>query len=124
LYNLIDEVIDKFYYTIGEVSEILNTPASQLRFWSGEFDLKIRKNRKGDRLFQKEDMEMLRQIRYLLKVEGYTIEGAKKHLKLHKNVEVKVEMNATSSDLSLIKTELLALKKSLEEIRDNMHLYS
>jgi DNA-binding transcriptional MerR regulator len=118
------QVIDKFYYTIGEVSEILNTPASQLRFWSGEFDLKIRKNRKGDRLFQKEDMEMLRQIRYLLKVEGYTIEGAKKHLKLHKNVEVKVEMNATSSDLSLIKTELLALKKSLEEIRDNMHLYS
>jgi DNA-binding transcriptional MerR regulator len=40
------QVIDKFYYTIGEVSEILNTPASQLRFWSGEFDLKIRKNRK------------------------------------------------------------------------------
>jgi DNA-binding transcriptional MerR regulator len=121
------QVIDKFYYTIGEVSEILNTPASQLRFWSGEFDLKIRKNRKGDRLFQKEDMEMLRQIRYLLKVEGYTIEGAKKHLKLHKNVEVKEEMAATSSDkipdLSLIKTELLALKKSLEEIRDSMHLY-
>lgn len=122
------QVIDKFYYTIGEVSEILNTPASQLRFWSGEFDLKIRKNRKGDRLFQKEDMEMLRQIRYLLKVEGYTIEGAKKHLKLNKNIEVKEEMVATSSDkmpdLSLIKAELVLLKKSLEEIRDNMHLYS
>lgn len=121
------QVIDKFYYTIGEVSEILNTPASQLRFWSGEFDLKIRKNRKGDRLFQKEDMEMLRQIRYLLKVEGYTIEGAKKHLKLNKNIEVKEEISNVSDkmpDLSLIKAELVSLKKSLEEIRDNMHLYS
>lgn len=121
------QVIDKFYYTIGEVSEILNTPASQLRFWSGEFDLKIRKNRKGDRLFQKEDMEMLRQIRYLLKVEGYTIEGAKKHLKLNKNIEVKEEIANVSDkmpDLSLIKAELVSLKKSLEEIRDNMHLYS
>ncbi len=121
------QVIDKFYYTIGEVSEILNTPASQLRFWSGEFDLKIRKNRKGDRLFQKEDMEMLRQIRYLLKVEGYTIEGAKKHLKLNKNIELKEELADVPEkmpDLSLIKAELVSLKKSLEEIRDNMHLYS
>ena len=118
------QVIDKFYYTIGEVSEILNPPASQLRFWSGEFDLKIRKNRKGDRLFQKVDMEMLRQIRYLLKVEGYTIEGAKKYLKHHKNIEVKPEIETINTpshtEFAVIKAQLESLKKSLEDIRDSI----
>lgn len=74
----------KFYYTIGEVSEMLGTNASQLRFWEGEFEqLKVRKNRKGDRLFTLEDIEMLRLIQYLLKEKGFTIEGAKNQLKHH-----------------------------------------
>jgi|GEM_PF-802952 DNA-binding transcriptional MerR regulator len=71
----------KLYYTIGEVAEIMQTSTSQLRYWSGEFHLNVRKNRKGDRLFQKEDLEKLKMIQRMLKDEGYTIEGAKKQLK-------------------------------------------
>ena len=71
----------KLYYTIGEVAEIMQTSTSQLRYWSGEFLLNVRKNRKGDRLFQKEDLEQLKMIQRMLKDEGYTIEGAKKQLK-------------------------------------------
>lgn len=71
----------KLYYTIGEVAEIMQTSTSQLRYWSGEFHLNVRKNRKGDRLFQKEDLEKLKMIQRMLKDKGYTIEGAKKQLK-------------------------------------------
>jgi DNA-binding transcriptional MerR regulator len=71
----------KLYYTIGEVAEIMQTSTSQLRYWSGEFHLNVRKNRKGDRLFQKEDLDKLKRIQRMLKDEGYTIEGAKKQLK-------------------------------------------
>jgi DNA-binding transcriptional MerR regulator len=71
----------KLYYTIGQVAEIMQTSTSQLRYWSGEFHLNVRKNRKGDRLFQKEDLEKLKMIQRMLKDEGYTIEGAKKQLK-------------------------------------------
>ncbi len=71
----------KLYYTIGEVAEIMQTSTSQLRYWSGEFHLNVRKNRKGDRLFQKEDLDKLKMIQHMLKDEGFTIEGAKKRLK-------------------------------------------
>lgn len=71
----------KLYYTIGQVAEIMQTSTSQLRYWSGEFHLNVRKNRKGDRLFQKEDLDKLKRIQRMLKDEGYTIEGAKKQLK-------------------------------------------
>ncbi len=72
---------NKLYYTIGEVAEILSTSTSQLRYWSGEFSLNVRKNRKGDRLFQKVDLDKLTTIQRLLKEEGFTIDGAKKKLK-------------------------------------------
>lgn len=71
----------KLYYTIGEVAEIMQTSTSQLRYWSGEFHLNVRKNRKGDRLFQKEDLDKLKMIQHMLKDDGFTIEGAKKRLK-------------------------------------------
>lgn len=71
----------KLYYTIGEIAEIMQTTTSQLRYWSGEFHLNVRKNRKGDRLFQKDDLEKLQLIQRMLKDEGYTIDGAKKKLK-------------------------------------------
>jgi len=77
----------KLYYTIGEVAEIMQTSTSQLRYWSGEFHLNVRKNRKGDRLFQKDDLEKLQLIQRMLKDEGFTIEGAKKQLKLRRKEE-------------------------------------
>lgn len=95
---------NKLYYTIGEVAEMLQTTSSQLRYWSGEFDLNVRKNRKGDRLFQKVDLDKLRFIQKLLKDEGYTIEGAKKRLK-----------NISKAKLTQIADELPSNARSIEE---------
>lgn len=99
---------DKFYYSIGEVAEMLSTTTSQLRYWSGEFEMNVRKNRKGDRLFQKEDLEKLKKIQVMLKDEGYTIDGAKKKLKNSKNEKVEeVYSNVFSSTSNPIQPIIL-----------------
>jgi|694.fasta_scaffold06623_10 DNA-binding transcriptional MerR regulator len=108
---------DKFYFSIGEVSEILNLPVSQLRFWSGEFDLNVRKNRKGDRLYQQEDIEKLKKIKQLLKEEGFTIEGAKKKIK-DKNIDQKI-ITSNLDHNEIIET-LLSIKSGLEDLKNSI----
>ncbi len=85
---------EKVYYSIGEVSEMLGLTASLLRFWEKEFDvLRIKKSRKGLRLFTKSDIAQIRTIQYLLKEKGYTLSGAKDYLKAHKGKSIdKVEL--------------------------------
>lgn len=77
---------EKLYYSIGEVAKRFDVSNSLIRFWENEFDiLKPRKNRKGDRLFTKEDIYHLEIIFHLVKTQGYTLEGAKKKLKDNKD---------------------------------------
>ena len=69
--------IEKLYYTIGEVAELFEVNASLIRFWENEFDaLKPLKNKKGNRLFTKEDINTLRIIYHLVKEKGYTLPGS------------------------------------------------
>jgi DNA-binding transcriptional MerR regulator len=77
-----EKEIEKLYYTIGEVSEMLGLNASQIRYWETEFtSLKPKKDRKGNRLFTKEDIETIKLIHHLVKEKGFTIDGAKTKLK-------------------------------------------
>ncbi len=81
-----EKPIEKLYYSIGEVAKMFSVSNSLIRFWENEFDiLQPRKNRKGDRLFTKEDIANLRIIFHLVKEQGYTLEGAKKKLKDNKD---------------------------------------
>lgn len=76
------EETEKLYYSISEVSELFDLNASTLRFWEKEFDLlKPTKNKKGNRLFTKKDIEHIATIVELVKQKGYTIQGAKEQLK-------------------------------------------
>ncbi len=76
-----EKPVEKLFYSIGEVSDILGVPVSTIRFWENEFDiLKPRKNKKGNRLFMPEDLKNLRIIHHLLKEKGMTLAGAKKQL--------------------------------------------
>lgn len=122
----------KLYYTIGEVAEMMETSTSQLRYWSGEFSLNVRKNRKGDRLFQKEDLERLQLIQRMLKDEGYTIDGAKKKLKgagkstvLQMLNEPKEEIDVENDKSIYIKDVVLKLKtirNDLEAFKRQIHV--
>ena len=77
-----EKEIEKLYYGIGEVAEMLNVNASLIRYWEKEFDtLNPKKNSKGDRLFTKDDIEKLKIIYHLVRDKGYTLEGAKLQLK-------------------------------------------
>lgn len=77
--------ITKRYYTMGEITEMFDANASQVRFYEKEFEiLQPKKNKKGNRLFSPEDVENLRIIFHLVKEKGFTLQGAKEHLKGNK----------------------------------------
>jgi DNA-binding transcriptional MerR regulator len=77
-----NQTLSKLYYSIGEVAEMLQVNASLLRFWEKEFNLTVsKKNKKGNRLFSVKEIEQIKRIYHFVKVEGYTLEGAKKALK-------------------------------------------
>jgi DNA-binding transcriptional MerR regulator len=76
-----EKKIEKLYYSIGEVSRMLDVPVSTIRFWENEFDiLKPMKNKKGNRMFTASDIKNLTIIHKLLKEEGMTMAGVKKKL--------------------------------------------
>lgn len=106
------ELPDKLYYSIGEVAEAFHVNASLIRFWEKEFDvLQPKKNAKGNRKFTKEDIQNLKLIYHLVKEKGYTLEGAKIHLKEKKGKTLdKLDI---ISKLEFIKSELIKIKKQL-----------
>lgn len=74
---------DKLFYKIGEVSRIVGVEPYVLRYWETEFSfLKPRKNKSGQRVYIKKDVELLLAIKKLLYQERYTIEGVRKRLGL------------------------------------------
>ena len=71
----------KRYFTIGEVSELCGVKPHVLRYWEQEFpQLKPVKRRGNRRYYQRHDVMLIRQIRSLLYVDGFTISGARNKL--------------------------------------------
>ena len=104
--------VEKVYYTIGEVAELFEVNQSLIRYWEKEFEiLKPTKNKKGNRLFTKEDLNILRVIYHLVKERGYTLQGAREKLKMNRDeVEKTVEV---VDALRQIKSFLLEIKEQL-----------
>ena len=70
---------DKLFYKIGEVSKISGVESYVLRYWETEFPfLRPRKNKSGQRVYIKKDLELILQVKKLLYQERYTIEGVRK----------------------------------------------
>lgn len=105
--------MDKLYYTIGEVSEILGESSSLVRFWTNSFSrfLKPKRNAKGNRLYTQEEIEVLKQIHLLVKVQGMTLDGAAKKMSSDKKaVDGKVKV---LESLKSIREQLVEVRKSL-----------
>ena len=105
-----EELFQKQYYAIGEVAQMFNVNGSLLRFWEKEFDLTLRKNRKGDRFFTPKDVKTVQLIHDLVRRRKFTIEGAKEYIKNGKKTEDKYEM---IQSLQRIRSFLLELKAHL-----------
>lgn len=102
----------KLYYSIGEVAELMGVNASLIRFWEKEFDIiQPHKNKKGNRLFTKKDIENLKLIQYLVKDRGFTLEGARQKLKDNPS-DTERESEITDR-LKKVREFLLELKENL-----------
>lgn len=106
-----EPIVERLYYSIGEVANMFNVNTSLIRYWEKEFDIiKPHKNKKGNRLFTQQDVDNFHLIYHLVKERGMTLKGAK--LKLKEN------RHSTEENFELIK-RLKEIRETLISIRDN-----
>ena len=103
---------EKRYYGIGEVAKAFDVNTSLIRFWEKEFEaLKPKKNAKGNRKFTPEDITNLKLIYHLVKERGFTLDGAKTHLK--ENRQKSLNNFNIIDKLEKVKAELIKIKEAL-----------
>ncbi len=109
---------DKLFFKIGEVAEIAALEQHVLRYWEDEFEqLKPTKNKSGQRLYQKKDVELVLEIKHLLHNEKFTLAGAKKKLKERKRTGAQLDFGFDREKFQewndRVKADLKALLKIL-----------
>ena len=105
--------MEKLFYTIGEVADAIGESVSLVRFWSNSFPklIKPSRNAKGNRLYSAADLDAFRQMHYLIKEKGLTLEGAGKQMSAERaSVEARVKV---LSSLKAIRSQLCDIKKDL-----------
>lgn len=109
--------LNKRFYRIGDVADILGIPASTLRFWEKEFTIiKPVRNAKNTRLYTPKDIETIKMIHYLVKEKGLKLDAAQAMIRRNRDgVSKRFEV---IDRLKSIKFQLLHLKKALEEVRN------
>lgn len=114
------KTVAKVLYSMGEVCEMFDLPASTIRFWEQNFaQIKPKKNAKGNRLFTPEDIEILKIIYHLVKEKGMTLAGADKYLRdnrssARKESDVVEILQRIRSTLIDIRTEINTYEKQQE----------
>ncbi len=105
---------EKTYYSIGEVARMFSINPSMIRFWETEFpQLHPYKNKAGTRYYTQDDINTIKSIYYLLKIKGYTIDGAREKLSSNRKI---VDRNVQiQNSLSKIKDFLIDIKNNLDE---------
>jgi DNA-binding transcriptional MerR regulator len=109
------EIPGKRYFTIGEVSKLCDIKPHVLRYWEQEFDqLKPVKRRGNRRYYQRHEVKLVRAIRQLLYIEGFTISGARSKLE---GLDAKaVESGKATSLGSQSKNIISQVIKELDEV--------
>ena len=111
--------LTKLYYSIGEVAEMFQVNTSLIRFWEKEFKIiQPKKNSKGNRLFTVKDIKNFNKIYHLVKIKGFTLEGAKNFLKSKEEIEYD-ESNSknNTTNLSEVINKLESIKKKLLDLK-------
>lgn len=108
--------LDKKYYRISEVAEILNIPASTLRYWESEFTvINPKRSEKNRRLYTPNDIEMIRLVYYLVKEKGMKLDAAQNEIRRNRsNVSKRLEV---IERLRSIRDELAKMKAEIDKIR-------
>lgn len=120
------KALTKLYYSIGEVADFFNVNPSLIRFWEKEFNLiQPKKSKKGNRMFTPKDIETFNKIYHLVKVKGYTLEGARKILYDKKQfkelvIEPTTTISSTISSTSIPSLDSTEVVKKLEGIKERL----
>ena len=114
-----EQQLDKRFYRIGDVAQILQIPASTLRFWEKEFTIiKPHRNAKNIRFYTPKDIETIRMIYYLVKEKGLKLDAAQEQIRRNKDgVSRRFEV---VEKLRTIKDELKQLERALTAISPNV----
>ena len=73
------------FFSIGEVCELTGLKPHVLRYWESQFRfLSPAKNRSGNRVYQRREVDLIMLVKHLLYTEKYTIEGARQKVDEHK----------------------------------------
>lgn len=103
---------DKLYFRIGEVSSLTGLEAYVLRFWETEFKgISPKRTESGQRLYRKEDVELICQIKHLLHEKKFTIQGARQHLSSTRRGK---QQKTTSISYEEISSELHRMREILD----------
>ncbi|MFT5115618.1 MAG: DNA-binding transcriptional MerR regulator [Parasphingorhabdus sp.] len=109
--NELPPIPGKRYFTIGEVSELCSVKPHVLRYWEQEFpQLKPVKRRGNRRYYQRHEVQLIRQIRELLYIEGFTISGAR--------IQLDSDSKRSGSEDSVTPAFIQNIIKELEEVSD------
>ena len=116
---------DKLYFKIGEVAKMADVPTHVLRYWESEFSgIKPKRASSKQRLYRRQDVELILKIKTLLHEQGYTIAGARNLLQSGEEIPepVKKQQKKATKDIAeplyKIKKELLDLQNLLDPKKD------
>ena len=105
------DIPDKLYFRIGEVSKLAKLPAYVLRFWESEFPrIRPKRTDAGQRLYTRNDIELILKIKTLLYDKKFTIQGARQYL----SVRSRKGEEAEKQLLAELHTELKSLRDMLD----------
>ena len=118
---------DKLFFKIGEVAELAGVEQHVLRYWEEEIEsLKPKKNKSGQRLYQKKDVERVFEIKQLLYAEKFTVAGARKKLKQNKKKEYPDSpsgMPGVQTLMPVMLNHVNSGKLSLEQLTEFVDVY-
>ena len=101
------------FYSIGEVCEITDLKPHVLRYWESQFKfLNPAKNRSGNRVYQRKEIELVLLVKHLLYTEKYTIEGARQKVEEHRKAGELKTVARTALSLETIE----ALERELKDL--------
>lgn len=106
--------MEKMFYSMKEVSELLNVPQDTIRYWCKNFPdyIKPERNAKGNRMFKPSDLKALKDVQYLHKEKGLSIKGTMKELST-RNIDEEQKKEKIKNSLEQIKRQLLEIKQLL-----------
>ncbi len=114
------QIPDRLYFRIGDVSKLVGVAPYVLRFWESEFPmLQPRKSKTGHREYKRKDVELALEIKRLLYDEGFTIPGARKAIRGRVRTARKKRQTLEQAPMAFV-AEPAQMRPALDQVRKGL----